>query len=98
MMAAYTSEYYYHYLGGLTTPTCDEVVNWFSVVDPILINQAQFDEIAAMSDETYHETARETLDYHGRVPVKITTTTNCSSSSRLGFFATLVVLLAAIMY
>lgn len=29
MMAAYTPTAYYCYLGGLTTPTCDETVNWF---------------------------------------------------------------------
>lgn len=37
MMGAYVPTSIYHYLGGLTTPTCDEVVNWFISATPIKI-------------------------------------------------------------
>lgn len=38
MMDNYYPKAFYHYLGGLTTPTCDMVVNWFSATDPIKIS------------------------------------------------------------
>lgn len=45
MLEAYTIDTYYHYLGGLTTPDCDEIVHWFSKADPIKIPQSQYDDI-----------------------------------------------------
>jgi carbonic anhydrase len=32
---------YYHYIGGLTTPTCDEVVNWVVNTNPVKISAEQ---------------------------------------------------------
>ena len=32
---------FYRYMGGLTTPPCSEVVNWFVFEDPIYVSQAQ---------------------------------------------------------
>ena len=35
------------YDGSLTTPTCDEIINWVVVHDPQPLSQAQFDAINA---------------------------------------------------
>ncbi len=36
---------FYHYEGGLTTPGCNEIVNWVSIADIFTMTQAQFDPI-----------------------------------------------------
>lgn len=36
---------YMHYMGSLTTPTCDEIVNWFVFTDPISFNENQYNQI-----------------------------------------------------
>jgi carbonic anhydrase len=38
---------FYYYEGGLTTPGCGEVVNWFVRIDPISASKAQLDKIKA---------------------------------------------------
>ena len=32
---------YYHYIGGLTTPNCDEIVNWVVNINPVKISASQ---------------------------------------------------------
>ena len=38
---------YFHYKGGLTTPDCDEVVNWYVFETPLKITTAQYKKFAS---------------------------------------------------
>lgn len=38
---------YFHYKGGLTTPTCDEVVNWYVLETPLKMTTAQYKKFAS---------------------------------------------------
>ena len=53
-----TSQMFYHYKGSLTTPTCDEIVNWFVLKDIQECNQAQFDTITSMLHSNYRHTQK----------------------------------------
>jgi len=59
---------FWSYSGSLTTPTCDEIVEWtvFSDVQPI--SQAQLESFQNLwkVDGVIYGTARETLPLHGR--------------------------------
>jgi len=44
----------YSYTGGLTTPTCNEVVNWVVMKNPVTVSEAQLDKFRALKDTHGH--------------------------------------------
>lgn len=55
----------YHYQGSFTTPTCNEVVNWFVVQKQFPIRQAQLDAIAIDINNHEHN-SRDAQPLNGR--------------------------------
>jgi carbonic anhydrase len=45
-------EEYYYYQGGLTTPTCDEVVLWTNFMSPVSISESQLSVFRGLQDST----------------------------------------------
>ena len=54
---------YYRYPGSLTTPICNEVVQWFVMKNPIEMSEAQ---IAEYTTKHYHDVARPLQPQNGR--------------------------------
>ena len=44
---------YYHYTGSLTTPDCNEIVNWIILKTPYSCNQAQLNSISTKIPSSY---------------------------------------------
>ena len=61
---------YYHYKGSLTTPLCDEIVQWFVMRDPIKVPTSFFEAVrkapAAHRGEVIEENFRNTQSLNGR--------------------------------
>ena len=53
---------FYRFPGSLTTPICNEVVNWYVMKNPIELSEAQIEEYA----KHYHNTARPLQPLNGR--------------------------------
>jgi carbonic anhydrase len=47
IQSAVSSGHVYNYLGSLTSPTCDETVEWFVLQEPIEVNAAEFTALAS---------------------------------------------------
>ena len=43
---------YYHYEGSLTTPTCDETVQWFLIKEPITVPRAVLEDLRSVLTES----------------------------------------------
>jgi len=43
---------FYQYQGSLTTPTCNEVVNWHVFAEPVYLSESQMAKFRAVKDET----------------------------------------------
>ena len=46
------TQYYYYYQGGLTTPTCDEVVLWTNFMSTLTISESQLAIFRALTDSS----------------------------------------------
>jgi carbonic anhydrase len=57
---------FYRFPGSLTTPMCNEVVNWYVMKQPIELSEAQIQAYT----ERYHNTARPLQPLHGRPVVE----------------------------
>lgn len=57
---------FYRFPGSLTTPICNEVVNWYVLKNPIELSEAQIAEYASQ----YHEVARPLQPLNGRPVVE----------------------------
>ena len=55
----------FNYAGSLTTPTCDEIVDWWVVQDPAVVSVAEF---AAFREQLKKSNA--TADGHNERPVQ----------------------------
>ena len=56
------SHEFYHYEGSLTTPTCDEIVEWIVYKTPVFISPKNFDTLEAHLGVSN----RNTQDLNGR--------------------------------
>lgn len=56
----------YTYKGSLTTPNCNEIVNWIVMQDPITISHEAVENFAA-SQKKHHATYRNTQPLNGRI-------------------------------
>lgn len=102
MLAAYAPTSVYFYEGGLTTPTCDEVVNWFVVADVIQIPQAQLDDFEAEADsvDLTLSAAREVQALNDREVYHVEigcTDPNWTSAGKLWFVSATFLALFAMM-
>ena len=63
---------YYHYIGGMTTPDCGEVVNWVVYYNPVKISALQYNELRNWINPVYpNGNAREVKVLNNRTIYKI---------------------------
>ena len=82
-----TLDSYNHYLGSLTTPGCDEIVNWFVFRDPVSMSQEQKDLLDSFytEDNSFaigNGNNREVQDLNDRV-VGSGNLTQCTGLTRI---------------
>jgi len=81
-------EMYYYYKGGLTTPTCDEVVLWTVFAGSVPISEAQLNQFRTLTDSngvTLNDNYRPPQALNGRIVSKRNpTTTTTTTTSNLG--------------
>jgi carbonic anhydrase len=61
---------YYHYIGGLTTPNCDEIVNWVVNTKPVTISKRQIDGLTKWISKLYplpYGKSRKVQKLNGRI-------------------------------
>jgi carbonic anhydrase len=81
-----TDKNFYHYLGGLTTPNCDETVNWVVVEDAEEMSTAQYDVIKEITRDAYpNGNDRRTRPLNNRTIYYVK-----NSSNNLLFFAVII--------
>lgn len=80
MLCAQVSGKWFNYQGSLTTPTCDEVVDWWVSAEPVTISTAQLDELKRAfrlnSLNNAGKNARPTQQLNGREVRPISTGSN----------------------
>lgn len=77
---------YYHYIGGLTTPTCDEVVNWVVNINPVKISNKQNLAMKNWINGLYpNGNARNVQNLNGRTIYKVDKTPLPSNNNSAGY-------------
>ena len=83
---------YYHYTGSLTTPDCNEIVNWIILKTPYSCNQAQLDSISTKIPSSY----RNVKLLNGRTVYSAVYHTS-GAESRSSFMITLSILIPIVL-
>merc|ERR1719348_2952780 len=64
---------YYYYQGGLTTPECNEIVQWTSYINTVPVSEAQLEKFRMLVDkngEMFNDNYRPPQPLFGRVVSK----------------------------
>ncbi|XP_076473062.1 carbonic anhydrase 1-like [Babylonia areolata] len=89
---------YYRYSGGLTTPTCNEVVTWTVFKDTIKISKTQLNAFRAMSDGQGHNIQDNYRPVQALNSRTITSSFPVSAASATGASALLLMLAFAFLH
>jgi len=96
--AGLSSSAYYRYMGGLTTPTCNEIVEWTVFATKVAISKSQADVIRTWRDGHINGNNRDVQALNGRsITVYNPKTSGWSTTTIVVTLVVFVVLLAAIV-